>query len=351
MWGEAPGAPWALEDLTLYVTHYYRSVVHALSPVGFRMARVRVRAWAYFGMGVAQMMSPLENESTDARNANDYSYGDRGNVVNVENATDFRIEECDLIGTWTVIEAHNSSYGVVSRNALGAGSHGCHGFISVDHVIFEHNRCVGLLQGARHYLKYAYHLWEGYNTNRISWGGSREAMTYDNPGNSFLGRFEAQRALQGGRALVRLAGNFSRFDDTRDGRQHALVVVDGAGALQRRFVLALADVAGAAAARRSVRAGRARGRATAAPRRATSSRCSCTRARRCTCAARSRTRARSVLRRLHRLRCGRERVRRMGPVADVGPVAAPSARRPRRDRALRVQWLQRGARGPRSTTT
>ena len=206
-----------------------------------------MRAWAYFGMGVAQM-SPLDNASTDARNANDYSYGDRGNVVNVENATDFRIEECDLIGTWTVIEVHNSSYGVVARNALGAGSHGCHGFISVDHVIFEHNRCVGLLQGARHYLKYAYHLWEGYNTNRISWGGSREAMTYDNPGDSFLGRFEAQRALRGGRALVRLAGNFTRFDDARDGRQHALVVVDGAGALQRRLVLALAGAAGEAAA-------------------------------------------------------------------------------------------------------
>ena len=43
--------PWGLRDLTVYVTHYYHTVIHAANVSGFRMSHVRVRAWAFLGGG------------------------------------------------------------------------------------------------------------------------------------------------------------------------------------------------------------------------------------------------------------------------------------------------------------
>ena len=118
-------------------------------------------------------------------------------------------------------------------------------------MTFEHNRCVGAVQGSRLYLKYAYHFYQAWNTELVTWGGDREGMTYDNPGRSFAGRFvaaaasEASEGRPGGASVVKLsptdtAKAFSRYDDTSDGNQHVMVLIEGTAAGQWRWVVAYA---------------------------------------------------------------------------------------------------------------
>ena len=61
-----------------------------------------------------------------------YSYGSqRGDLLMVENCTDFSITDNDLVATWTGIEIHNSDHGIVARNDIWPGTHGCHGMINI----------------------------------------------------------------------------------------------------------------------------------------------------------------------------------------------------------------------------
>ena len=50
----AESAPWALRDLTIYVTKFHHSVVHVSRSRGFRMANVRVRALAFFALSARE---------------------------------------------------------------------------------------------------------------------------------------------------------------------------------------------------------------------------------------------------------------------------------------------------------
>ena len=79
-------------------------------------------------------------------------------------------------------------------------------------------------------------------------------MTYDNPGRSFTGRYRASRgggesssSEDGGSAAAAAAVSvtlaptdvesaFSRYDDTSDGTQHIMMLVDGRAAGQWRWV-------------------------------------------------------------------------------------------------------------------
>ena len=117
--------------------------------------------------------------------------------------------------------------------------------INIFAVTFEHNRCVGAVQGSRLYLKYAYHFYQAWNTELVTWGGDREGMTYDNPGRSFTGRYRASSSVHGGGSSVSAAvtlsptdtvAAFSRFDDTSDGNQHVVVLIQGTAAGQWRWV-------------------------------------------------------------------------------------------------------------------
>lgn len=110
--------------------------------------------------------------------------------------------------------------------------------INIYAVTFEHNRCVGAVQGSRLYLKYAYHFYQAWNTELVTWGGDREGMTYDNPGRSFTGRF---RSMQDNGTVVTLSATdtqmaFSRYDETSDGDQHVIVLLQGTAAGQWRWV-------------------------------------------------------------------------------------------------------------------
>ena len=59
--------PWGLHNLTIYVTHYYHTVVHAANVSGFRMSHVRVRAWAFLGGGIGSMAGLQEKDIEAAR--------------------------------------------------------------------------------------------------------------------------------------------------------------------------------------------------------------------------------------------------------------------------------------------
>ena len=216
--------PWELHNLTVYVTHYYHTVIHAANMTGFRMSHVRVRAWAFLGGGIGKKMAvfsfawplclsfvpslswqivdrndkKLKNEGgvtslsgsmaglSDAdmaaqswltKRVFNYSYSSpRGDLLMIENCTDFQVVDNDLVATWTAVEIHNSDHGVVARNELWPGTHGCHGLIDIFAVTFEHNRCVGAVQGSRLYLKYAYHLYQAWNTELVTWGGAPPAI-------------------------------------------------------------------------------------------------------------------------------------------------------------------------------
>ena len=75
-------------------------------------------------------------------------------------------------------------------------------------------------------------------------------MTYDNPGRSFTGRYRASSGGGGSSSnesgssaavSVTLAPTdvesaFSRYDDTSDGTQHIMMLVDGRAAGQWRWV-------------------------------------------------------------------------------------------------------------------
>ena len=75
----------------------------------------------------------------------------------------------------------------------------------------------------------------------MTWGGDREGMTYDNPGRSFTGRFASAESPAQGPAAVTLtptdaASAFGRYDDTSDGTQHVMLLLQGTAAGQWRWV-------------------------------------------------------------------------------------------------------------------
>ena len=147
-------------DAQALLSHYYHTVIHAANVTGFRMSHVRVRAWAFLGGGIGSMAGLQPNDIASSswlsKRVFNYSYGSqRGDLLMVENCTDFAITDNDLVATWTGVEIHNSDHGVVARNDIWPGTHGCHGMINIYAVTFEHNRCVGAVQGSRLYLKYA----------------------------------------------------------------------------------------------------------------------------------------------------------------------------------------------------
>ena len=70
-------------------------------------------------------------------------------LLSAENAAPVAVTDNDLVATWTGVEVHNSNHGIVARNDIWPGTHGCHGMINIYAVTFEHNRCVGAVQGSR----------------------------------------------------------------------------------------------------------------------------------------------------------------------------------------------------------
>ena len=91
-------AAWAVEDLTLYVTHHYVAVVYVHPATrDFTLQRVRVRAvaWAFLG-------DPISGATGRGGRSVDFSASDIGPVVYLDGCNNYRIVDNDLLGTSTL---------------------------------------------------------------------------------------------------------------------------------------------------------------------------------------------------------------------------------------------------------
>ena len=92
-------AAWAVEDLSVYVTHYYYSVFY-VEPTckdwTLRNVRVRAVAWAMISDPV------LGNNGRGGRLAN-FSRGQVGEVIYLDGNNNYKIEHNDLLATGIVI--------------------------------------------------------------------------------------------------------------------------------------------------------------------------------------------------------------------------------------------------------
>jgi hypothetical protein len=105
VWSDDSTAPWGVSDLTFYVTKYHLSVFHVTNSHGFRMARVRVRAAAYFGLSVVQAAA-AELGGFHNRYA-PYAFNDVGEVLLLENSTNFQVMDSDLYAMQHVVRLNN----------------------------------------------------------------------------------------------------------------------------------------------------------------------------------------------------------------------------------------------------
>ena len=131
---------WAVEDLSIYISSFYHSVVHVgPSTIDFRLQRVRVRAAAYAMLddrscsttcgsnSRGNNISCLDNTcpANKHRFAN-FSHMSSGEVVMLAGNSGYQITDCDLLGTAIIIHTgtHGASsgsparYGYIARNVL-----------------------------------------------------------------------------------------------------------------------------------------------------------------------------------------------------------------------------------------
>ena len=131
---------WAVEDLAIYVSSFYHSVVHVgPSTIDFSLQRVRVRAAAYAMLddrscgttcganSRGNNISCLDNTCPQNKHrfAN-FSHMSSGEVVMLAGNSGYQITDCDLLGTAIIIHTgtHGASsgsparYGYIARNVL-----------------------------------------------------------------------------------------------------------------------------------------------------------------------------------------------------------------------------------------
>ena len=112
--GPTAGAGWGLEDLAVYITHYYQGVVYCgAGEDGFSMRRVRVRANSFAMLGV-----PIGNPSR-GRSAN-YTQLEVGAAVRLAGCVNYVVEDCDLYSTWARPAPNPFSVPVSAARALNA---------------------------------------------------------------------------------------------------------------------------------------------------------------------------------------------------------------------------------------
>jgi hypothetical protein len=90
--GEGGGVAWAVEDLSIYITHHYNSVFYVHPYVtDFTLQRVRVRAAAW-----AMLSDPQMGESGRGNRVANFSRTDVGEVVYLNGNNNFRIVDNDV---------------------------------------------------------------------------------------------------------------------------------------------------------------------------------------------------------------------------------------------------------------
>jgi hypothetical protein len=180
----APG-PWALSDVTLYVTAFAHNVVRAQPGTdGFWMQRVRVRFNSYFAL------EPVTGKGSRGRNTN-WSHA-VGTAVLLA-GRNLHVLDCDVYSTGDVVSTLNNGavgaeYLHVARNRFWNGGT-THWGISWKQAIYEDNRATGVSTTAMgsNYPQYNHadgnphvqHIYHHNNSQNLVWGNDREMMTLD----------------------------------------------------------------------------------------------------------------------------------------------------------------------------
>ena len=178
---------WAVEDLTIYISHFYEGVIHCgLGVDGFSVRRVRIRANAFAMLG-APAGSPSRGRSAN------YTQIEIGAVVSFAGCVNFVVEDNDIFGTWEIFmtggknatgDAPDSSGGIIRRNTIWNGG-GVTDFDTVRRVVFEENSATGIALASfgnnianYNYMQgYTHHVYYSHNSIRHVWGADREVMT------------------------------------------------------------------------------------------------------------------------------------------------------------------------------
>ena len=224
--GQCQGV-WGIEDLTFYVTGYYRALIHTQCAARFEMRRVLVRANPYLNMdGLGRNASSYGAASGSAGHRSPpWEPQDVGYIVDVT-GNNWVIEDCDLYGAgealirsmspyaWGLGHAPNitfsqnklncscampgsgaegyfdggaAAYGLVRRNRLYSGGNPLW-LDGVRQIIVEGNdiQSASLEGGGNCITDYSWGhtgptqhvLWSNNRLNQ-DWGNDREIMTFD----------------------------------------------------------------------------------------------------------------------------------------------------------------------------
>lgn len=232
---------WAAEDLTLYVTAFYRNVIRvAPNSDGVSLRRLVVRANSYFCLEV--------REGTGSRGRStwwDYYGSDRGSRSNAMllAGKNIFIEDNDLYSTGDVLSTLNNgdagaSYMHIRGNRIFNGGT-AHWGISWKQTIFEDNIMQGVSPTAMgsNYAQYSHdngnpHVQNVYHNNNsmsMVWGNDREMMTLDGGGGVYYGHVKP--STRGATSIVLLKS----AQAAQPGG--ALVVLNGTGTGQYRRIV------------------------------------------------------------------------------------------------------------------
>ena len=235
------GNRWAVEDLTLYISHFYHSVIF-VGPecTSFELLGVRVRAVAYAMLG-----DPCKGANGRGERLADYNAKDLGEVVYLAGNDNFKILDCDLLGTNIIIHTGrnpgvqpSATNGIIARNVL-YNANAAHWFDDIKQVIFERNRILpgGTTTSWGNNIDnygdgYAQHVYHAHNTFERVWAGDREMMTFDPVNGHYFGH-----AVAVNQTVFQLTnGNGLAVNASLGG---ALSVLDGTGAGQYRRIVAV----------------------------------------------------------------------------------------------------------------
>ena len=231
---------WAVTDLTVYVTHHYWSVFYVSARCrDWSLERVRVRAAAWAFLSDPQVTSGRGN-----RLAN-FTREDVGEVVYLGGNDNYRIVDCDLLGTGIIIHTGaprvdgggTASNGYIARNTLW-NSNAAHWFSGIKQVIFEWNTVrpggVELSWGNNvdnYEQGYAQHVWHAHNSFQHVYAGDRELMTFDPVYGDYNG--PATVAADGVTLSVSALGNGSISDVNALGGMVSVLAGTGSGQSRR----------------------------------------------------------------------------------------------------------------------
>ena len=241
----APNATaWGVEDLSVYVSHHYWSVVYVHPACkSFTLQRTRVRAVAW-----AMLSDPCPGNNGRGNRLANFSRADVGAVVYLNKNDNYRIVDNDLLGSAIIIhtgghgvtQGGSATYGVVARNMLW-NANAAHWFDGIKEVIFEYNtiRPAGTAIAWGNNIDnygngYAQHVYHANNDFQCAWGGDREFMTFDPIYGAYFGPAVARGNVLS-LATKDHGGNYSDFGDLGG----TVSVLGGAGKGQYRRVTGL----------------------------------------------------------------------------------------------------------------